>query len=220
MTPDHYPLMYSMPTDKKPYALIGAGGFAREVYHQIKDNDPSALIYFFVDDEFIDSIHQKPLSELINGFSQIDYQVLICIADPNIRESIFKKLPPNTNYGTFVHKSVQILDKNTVTIGAGSIICAGTIITTNVKIGRHVHINLSNTIGHDTVIHQFVTTAPQVAISGNVDIDDNVYIGTNAAIREKVKIRSNNVVGMGAAVIKTINTALATFVGVPAKEKK
>ena len=34
-------------------------------------------------------------------------------------------------------------------IGAGSIITAGCIITTNIKIGKHSHLNLHTTIGHD-----------------------------------------------------------------------
>lgn len=202
---------------KKPIALIGAGGFAREVYWQMKDNDPESEIHYFVDEEYlVDNPNVLPMSLL----QPRNFEVYICVGDPNLRRRIAESLPDTTNYGTFIHKSVQIFDKNTVSIGRGSIICAGTIITTNVRIGIHCHVNLSTTIGHDTKIGNYVTTAPQVAISGNVKIKDNVYLGTNSAIREKIEVCEMTTIGMGAALIKSVKRVRETLVGVPAKVLK
>ena len=164
-------------------ALIGSGGFAREIMAHMGVKLPC-----FVDDDFVvdDDI---PLSK----FDPNEYEVLIAIGDPNIRYNLFKKLPKNTKFFTFIHQSAQILDSN-INIGEGSVICANCILTTNIKIGSHSHLNLLTTIGHDTVIGDFLTTAPGAKISGNCEIGNRVYIGTNASIKQKLKICDNAVI--------------------------
>ncbi len=54
-----------------------------------------------------------------------------------------------------------------VTVGAGSVLCAGARITTNIVLGRHVHVNLNATIGHDTVVGDYVSLNPLASISGD-----------------------------------------------------
>ena len=76
-------------------------------------------------------------------------------------------------FATIVDPSV-ILSKS-VSIGEGTIICAGTIATVDISIGKHVIINLDCTLGHDDVIGDFVTICPSVNVSGNV-IMNNIYI--------------------------------------------
>jgi len=128
---------------------------------------------------------------------------------------LIQRLSKETKYFTFIHDSVQILG-NDFTIGEGSIVCAGCIITTNVSIGKHTHLNLQTTIGHDCRIGDFFTTAPGVKISGNCKIHDCVYIGTNASIKEKISIHSLSTIGMNAGVVKNICEP-GVYVGTPAK---
>jgi sugar O-acyltransferase (sialic acid O-acetyltransferase NeuD family) len=194
-------------------AIIGSGGFGREVRALLLDNNPNEIVHFFVDDEYVDN-NTNPISSLnIN-----EYEVVIAIGNPNLREQIYKKLPKNTKYFTVIHKSVQILDSN-VEIGEGSIICPNTILTTNIKIGKHTHLNLGSTVGHDTLIGDFFTTAPGVKISGNCIIGNRVYFGTNSSVREKINICDDVTIGLNAGVVKHIKE-LGTYVGVPAKKIK
>jgi acetyltransferase-like isoleucine patch superfamily enzyme len=154
-------------------ALIGAGGFAREVKAQIGDH----TIKCFVDDQYWRENNEYifPLSK----FDPTEYEVVIAIGDPRERFEMVSRLPKETKYFTFKHPSSQIIG-NDITIGKGSIICAGVIITTNVIIGNHAQLNLHTTIGHDCIIGDYFTTAPGAKISGNCRIYDCVYIGTNA----------------------------------------
>lgn len=190
-------------------ALIGAGGFAREIKAHIGDN----TIKCFVDDKFWKENNEYifPLSE----FNPAEYEVIVAIGDPIDRFNMVNKLPKETKYFTFIHSSAQILDTN-ITIGKGSIICAGCILTTNIKIGDHAHLNLNTTIGHDCTIENYFTTAPGVNVSGNCNISDYVYIGTNASLRQKLTICSNVTIGLNAGVVKDIKEP-GTYVGVPAK---
>jgi sugar O-acyltransferase (sialic acid O-acetyltransferase NeuD family) len=147
-----------------------------------------------------------------------EYEVIVAIGDPKIRKQMIKKLPVDTKFFTAIHKSVQILDNN-IEIGEGSIICSNSILTTNIKIGKHCHLNLLTTIGHYVHMGDFFTTAPGVKVSGNCKIGNQVYIGTNASIREKINICDNVIIGLNAGVVKNIIES-GIYGGVPAKKIK
>jgi sugar O-acyltransferase (sialic acid O-acetyltransferase NeuD family) len=197
-------------------AIIGNGGFGREVYASLPPEEQINTI-FFVEDEYYDGNHY--LTFPMSRFNKWDYEVIVAVGNPKDRFDIIQRLPKGTKFFTHIHPSVQILDPTSVEIGEGSIICAGTIITTNVKIGKHSHLNLHTTIGHDCVIGDYFTTAPGAKISGNCTIYDSVYVGTNASIKEKISIHSSSTIGMNAAVIKHIEEP-GTYVGIPAKKIK
>jgi UDP-3-O-[3-hydroxymyristoyl] glucosamine N-acyltransferase len=58
---------------------------------------------------------------------------------------------------------------------------------------------------------------PGSIISGNVTIGDNVYLGTNSAIKEKTKLCDNLVIGMGGMVVNNIDHH-GIYIGVPVKK--
>ena len=190
-------------------AIIGAGGFAREIRAHMNDDG----ILMFVDDIYHDGKNKyiKKLSDL----NVEEYEVIVGIGDPLLRAGIVSRLPQNTKFFSFIHPSALILD-NDIFIGEGSIICANVILTTNIAIGEHAHLNLKTTIGHDCIIGGYFTTAPGASISGNCNIGNNVYIGTNASIKEKINICSNVTIGLNAGVVKNIEKS-GTYIGTPAK---
>ena len=107
------------------------------------------------------------------------------------------------------------------TIGEGSIICAGSIVTSNAKIGRFFHCNIQSYVAHDCVVGDFVTFAPRVACNGNVVIEDHAYVGTGAILKQGTKKRPlrigrGAIVGMGAVVTKDV-PAGETWIGNPAR---
>ena len=108
------------------------------------------------------------------------------------------------------------MGKSNVLVGEGSIICAGTILTTDIKIGRHVILNLCCTVGHDSLIGDFCSFMPAVNISGEVNIGEGVYVGTGAKIINQLEIGEETIVGAGAVVAKSL-PAKCTAVGIPAK---
>jgi sugar O-acyltransferase (sialic acid O-acetyltransferase NeuD family) len=194
--------------------IIGAGGFGREVYWSLSLMERVNTV-FFVDDKYWDGSNNLILP--LSKFDPNEYKVIVAIGDPKDRFDIIQRLPKGTKFFTHIHPSVQILDPTSVEIGEGSVICAGSIITTNIKIGKHAHLNLQTTIGHDCEIGDYFTTAPGVKISGNCTIYDLVYVGTNASVKEKISIHSLSTIGMNAAVVKHIEEP-GTYVGVPAKK--
>jgi sugar O-acyltransferase (sialic acid O-acetyltransferase NeuD family) len=193
--------------------IIGAGGFGKEVYWSLNPTERNNTV-FFVDDSYYNGIN--PLILPLSKFKPEEYELVVAIADSYHRQRIVESLPNNTKYFTHIHPSAQI-HGNDVFIGEGSIICAGTIITTNVKIGKHAHINLITTIGHDCVIGDYFTTAPGVQISGNETIGDRVYFGTRSCIKQKLTVCDDVTIGMNAGVVKNIEKP-GIYIGTPAKK--
>lgn len=195
--------------------IVGAGGFGREVYcsFSVKDQIDAR---FFVDDKYWNGENELILP--LSRFDPGEYELIVAVGDPLDRFNIVKRLPIDTKYFTHIHPSVLILGDD-IRIGEGSIICAGSILTTNIKLGNHTHLNLQTTIGHDCEIGDYFTTAPGAKISGNCKICDFVYLGTNASVKEELSICSSTTIGLNAAVVKNIEEP-GTYVGVPAKKIK
>jgi sugar O-acyltransferase (sialic acid O-acetyltransferase NeuD family) len=208
-------------TLSKPFCIIGAGGFGREILCLLHDlfshhgKDIRGQVVFALHKEYIKEheIMGVPVYPL-ETFDFSGYQVLISTGDPKTRAKIAAELPTGVHFGTIIHP--QAIVSSWVNIGQGSIICAGCILTCNITLGEHTHLNLQTTIGHDTQIADFFTSAPGAKISGNCKIGNYVYVGTNASIKEKIIITDDVTIGMGAALTRNAEHP-GTYVGTPAK---
>lgn len=190
--------------------LIGAGGFAREIVAEVFLQTKMQLKCFVDDEYWADGLYK------ISEFNPESQSALIAVGNPEDKIKLLGKLPENTKFWNYISPKAYV---NNLTLGVGNFICAGVIITTNVKIGNHVHLNLQTTVGHDSVLGDFVTTAPSVNISGNVTVGKGVYLGTKSCIREKISICDNVVLGMNAGVVSDIEES-GVYVGTPAKKIK
>ncbi|NJC26130.1 acetyltransferase [Neolewinella antarctica] len=202
--------------------IVGTGGFAREAATLIHELGQYDTFAGFID---VPAVAEKFRDQQImerTVLSQVDFkpemgEVVIAVGDPATREKIASALPEGTQFATLIHPTATVSKWST--IGAGSIICAGCIVTTQIKLGLHAQLNLQTTIGHDCVIDDFFTTAPSANISGECKIGKRVYFGTGAAVRQGIKIHGDVTVGMGAMVVKNLE-ASGTYVGIPAKRIK
>jgi sugar O-acyltransferase (sialic acid O-acetyltransferase NeuD family) len=186
-------------------AIFGYGGHAREVAAQINKS-----VQFFVDDEFV-----KDFLLPISQFDPSVYEIIIAVAEPKERRKIAERLPTETRFFTFIHPTALLMRKD-IEIGEGSFIGANSVLTTNIKIGKHAILNRGNQIGHDTTIGDYFSAMPGSIVSGNVVIGDNTYLGTNASIKEKIHVTSDVKIGSNASVVKNIITR-GVYTGVPAK---
>lgn len=190
-------------------AIVGAGGFAREVASYL-----SCEFSYFVDDE------NANLEKGIFPLSQLDtkrYKVLVAIGSSKQRADVITRIPKGAKFFTFIHDTAVVGPD--VELGEGTIVCPGVVLTTSIKIGCHAHLNLHSTVGHDCVIGDYFTTAPGTKISGNCKINDHVYFGTNSCTRQGVEVTSDVIVGLNAGVVSNINLP-GTYVGTPAKKIK
>ena len=190
--------------------IIGAGGFAREVWTEVKKHYGNEMKMYVDDQYWVEGLYK------ISEFNSESQSALIAVGSPDLKKELLSKLPENTTFWNYISPRAYIGD---LKIGTGNFICAGVIITTNVVIGNHVHLNLQTTVGHDSVIGDLTTTAPSVNISGNVNIGKSVYLGTQCCIREKILICDGVTIGMNATVISDI-TESGIYIGTPASKIK
>ena len=209
----------------KKIAIVGSGGFAREVLALINDINRDKPQYEFVGFVGLDknqTIHGYPVignDEEVNSTSE-PLSLAIAVGEPHMKAKIRSKYSnPLISFPPLIHPSVLIGDSQSVSFGEGCVVCAGCILTTDIQINDFVTINLMCTVGHDTVIESYSSFMPSVNISGEVIINKGVYVGPGAKIINQLGIGENTIVGAGAVVAKSL-PANCTAVGIPAKPIK
>jgi sugar O-acyltransferase (sialic acid O-acetyltransferase NeuD family) len=207
-------------------AIFGAGAAGREIAWLAKQCwGDDVKLTFIVDqrglaDTVVNGIPVMHLSKFAEGFPGTP--VCVAVGDPSLREDCVAKCAgAGLGFATLVHPRVEA--SPWVTIGTGTIICAGTILTTNVAIGQHVHINVACSISHDAEIRDFATLSPGIHISGWVTIGRGAFVGTGAVVKNgtsnhRIVIGEKAIIGAGACVISDVE-ARTTVVGVPANRR-
>lgn len=206
-------------------AIIGGGGFCREVKCLIDDINRKTplfdLIGFYDDSDNIKSTNGIKYLGSIETLNHVkdSLNVAVAIADPRTKKNILLKLNnSNLKFPNLFHPSV-IKSNDDVFFGQGNIICAGNILTCNITVKDFVIVNLSCTVGHDTIIENYCSLMPNVNVSGEVILREMCYIGTGSTIINRVTVGKETVVGAGAVVAKSLPD-FCTAVGIPAKPIK
>lgn len=108
----------------------------------------------------------------------------------------------------------RVIIGNDVEVGSNCNISRGsvseTIIEDYVKIDSMVH------IGHDVFVSGNTEIAAGTIIGGFANIGENVFLGLNVTLKNRINIEADSLVGMGAAVMKSFPEGV-TIAGNPAK---
>ena len=157
--------------------IIGAGGFGREVVDVIdavnahsetsSTGMPRFRVLGFLDDGRPDPAtlapydleHLGPVSQLAEMPSDVSFA--IGIGAPQVRRQL-AEAHPDRSCPVLVHPSATL--GRAVTVGDGSVVCAGVRLTNNIAIGRHVHINL-NVPSDMTLVSMTSSRCPRSSLS-------------------------------------------------------
>lgn len=209
-----------------PLAIFGAGGFAREVLQivlDINDQLPAPVwepVGFVVDPAYAGErvVHGLPVwlgaDALTQAFAEVSW--VVAVGNSAARRQIVMRLnaAQERRFVSLVHPRAWV--GRQVDLGAGSVVCAGCQITTDVRVGQHVHINIACTVGHDAVLEDFVTLNPAVNVSGNVALGQGVEVGTNSVLIPHANVGAWSIVGAGSVVTRPL-AGNVTAVGAPAR---
>lgn len=205
--------------------IVGAGGHGREtldIVEAVNRVRPTYDFLGFLDDDphvadVGDVLARRGSSLLGRVGAPVDADVayVIAIGSPEARRRI-DTMPgiAGRTAATLVHPSVTF--GADVEIGPGALLAAGARITTNVRAGRHVHLNVAATVAHDCRLGDYVSLSPGAHLSGNVTLGQGVFLGTGAVVNPGCQVGEWAVVGAGAVVIGDVEPG-ATVVGVPAR---
>ena len=209
----------------KDIAIIGAGGLAREVAFLIDDinrHNPQWNVLGFVEQD-ADRVGQEVGKYSVfcteDDLARRAMAAVIGIGNPATIASVMQRLSslPNLEFPNLIHPNV-VGDMQRISLGQGNIICAGNVLTTDIALGSFNLLNISCTVGHDTVIGDGCVINPGVNISGGVTVENGVLIGTGATILQYRRIGENAVVGAGAMVARDVKPGV-TVMGVPARPR-
>jgi len=201
--------------------IVGAGGFAREVYSWANDafSKENYKIKGFL------SYNQKDL----DGFNvkvgvlgnddnyKIDKNDLFIIAIGNIdiKKRAVKKLKKRgAKFISLIHPTSLI--NPTATIGEGVVICPYCLISDNVQVDDFVMMNTYASCGHDVKVGKYSILSPYVALNGFVKLENEVFVGTHATVIAYKKVGFKSKIGANSVVIKDV-LANRTVIGVPGK---
>lgn len=205
--------------------IVGAKGFAKELLYVAIQNSVTNIALFDNINEYVDYHYfgYRILTckeEVIDYFKTTnDYTFHIGVGGPSNREKL------NHLFTSWGGQNKTLISKNTdistfgTSLGEGTSICSGSIITSDISIGKCCLINVKVSISHDTIIGDYTELCPGVTIAGNCQIGNGVFIGTNATIIPNITIGDNTIIGAGAVVTKDI-PANVMVAGVPAVIKK
>jgi sugar O-acyltransferase (sialic acid O-acetyltransferase NeuD family) len=203
---------------RKPLIVVGSSGLGLEIYW-LAEEAGWEVVGFLDDGQHHpgELVLDRPwLGPTADWVRYPEAEVVVAIGSPRTRRRVVAKmeLHGQPRFATVIHPSV--VASRFVTIGAGSLLGAGSIITVDVALGRHAIVNLNCTIGHNCRFGDFVTLAPMVAVSGNVTLADGVEVGTSASIRQGLTLAHGSMLGMGGVLTRSIE-ADSIYVGNPAK---
>lgn len=215
----------------EPIMIVGAGGFGRETADVVTAINEAAgqsrwRLVGVVDDApsgvNIDRLRARRIDYLGTVDQVIESRerpaYVVGIGSPRVRKIIADRLDSaGFTAASLVHPSASIGSETR--IGEGTVILAGVRVTTNIRLGRHVHINPNATVGHDSVIHDFVSLNPGSAVSGDCVVGEGALMGVNAVVLNQRFVGPWSVVGGSACAVSDVRAA-STVVGVPAREMK
>lgn len=206
--------------------IVGAGGHGRDtldVFQACNVAAPGSWdVLGFISE--VEGEHGRTVAgaPVLGGWTWFERQdraawplVACAVGDPAVRLRLVARATElGLSFASVVHPAA-VVPPNAV-VGIGTLISAGVMTTSSMRLGAHVILNLGCTVAHDAVLGDFVTLAPGVHVSGHVQIGAGCDLGTGAVVLPKVRIGARSIVGAGAVVTRDL-PADVTAVGVPAR---
>lgn len=191
--------------------IIGSGGHADEAESYTNKNIAfRAVTRDFIDERAWVDIENPPADLM-------EIPVHIAIGAPALKRTL-GNLWPGDKYATIIADTAYV-DK-TANIEEGCLLAPQSVITTNVRLGKHAIVNVAASVQHNSRIGDYSTISPGVRIGGNVTVGEGAFIGIGSVVKNSVTIAPGVVLGAGAVLVQDADIENGVYVGVPARLMK
>ncbi|MDT0558736.1 NeuD/PglB/VioB family sugar acetyltransferase [Ichthyenterobacterium sp. W332] len=195
----------------KNILIYGASGHSKMIVDIIHKNKSHNII------GYIDTY--KSIGEELSGYkilgnldNLLELQkthnvshIVIGVGENSTRLKVWQKIKdisPNISFESIIHPSA-ILAEN-IDVPEGSVIMAGAIVNIDATIGKFCVLNTNSSLGHDSIMKDFSSIAPGVAVGGNVEIGYCSALCLKSGVIQNITIGDYSVIASGALVVKDI----------------
>ncbi|MCR4574366.1 MAG: sugar O-acyltransferase [Lentisphaeria bacterium] len=197
--------------------LVGAGGYAREIYELIiKSNNrmkPAYNVLGAIDDN-LHALDGKETDLKILGTIK-DWKVkgnekyVMSIASPQIKQTVAQIMhEKGAEFASLIHFTVICCSG--AKYGEGFIAYPGAVLGPDDKIGDFVTL-LGTGLAHDVEVGDYSTVSSYCGINGNVHIGKRVFIGGHAVLAPGMKIGDDAFVCTGSVVVTPVRKGMRVF---------
>ena len=207
------------------YLVIGAAGHAQEVAWSLREQARAAgmpVEFLFFDDGQPVGPLASDLGEVVGEIDRVgehacgdEVELVLGVGLPRTKRRLVARLAHlGVRWATVVHP-LATLGPN-VTLGEGSYVGVGAVLTVSVRVGRFATVNTHCQVAHDDVLGDFATLHPDVHLAGCVSIGEGCELGTGAIVIPGITIGDWAVLGAGCTAVQSL-AGRHTYVGVPAR---
>src|SRR5437868_660882 len=199
-------------TDRR-IAIIGAGGHAAVVAgtliaagHEVfgfYDDEPSSWGTRILDIPVRGAIGELPGS----GCSH----AVLGIGNNKVRQTLAGQI--NLEWMTVVHPFAWVHPE--VSLGEGTVVCAGAVVQPGARIGAHVIVNTRSSVDHHAQVGDYSHLAV-AHLAGGASVGEGVFMALGSIVLPKIHVGSWATLGAGAVVTKDVAPGI-TVVGIPAR---
>lgn len=198
--------------------IYGAGGVGREA------RDIAELLGLWDETVFIDDIAGEGL---LHGLKRMPYEkfcrcynpeateIIVAVGEPEHKIALYHKVKHAGYLLTKLVHPMACISPSAV-LGEGVIVKMGSFISCDTVIEANTSIEIGCMIAHDCVIQESSQISSGVSLGGGSMVGTGVFIGMNACVKEKTKIGSHSIIGMGSIVLRDIPENVIAW-GNPAK---
>lgn len=201
--------------------LIGASGLALEAINIVRALDPRTELRILDDDpaRWGSDVGGVPVvGDVDKVLDYPDHQVIVCVGHGSLRRRIVDRASRRGlvqgRFATLLHPAIRLPDG--CTVGGGSILMEGVVLTAGVTVGHHVLMMPHVTLTHGNTVHDHATLCAGVALGGDVSVGAGAYVGMNACVRERLHVGRDATLGMGSVLLEDLPDG-ETWVGAPAR---
>ena len=210
-----------MSAGPNPLLIVGAGGLAREAAEAARASGDHHVVGFLDENP---TLWGAPIGGalVLGGLDRVAHypraRLLLGTGRGRSRAALHHRLAAMgvtpDRYTSVIHPRAVV--PPSCLVGAGSVLLAGAVLTTDVTVGNHVAVMPNAVLTHDVFVEDYVSVCASVSLGGAVRVRTGTYLGQGCTVREGLTIGAWSMVGMGAAVVREIGDC-QLWAGVPAR---
>jgi acetyltransferase EpsM len=97
-----------------------------------------------------------------------------------------------------------------VRIEPGGFVAHGVVVSVDAQLGRYVILNSNAIVGHDVILGEQSIVAPGAFIGGDVCIGKRVLVGPGAQVMQGLSVGDQSIISVGTVVLRSMQAASTT----------